>query len=377
MAMFDYWENGTIPCFPKKLQDKWRFLYNSLKQSRSKAYAKLGETPEEIEQELTDHSSDSSSKQTKNISDNQGVNSNLCPQSKHNLSTNRIENKEEKNKNDNYSYSDSINHRGNTIKDEDHHYIPPYDDDWKEIMEQQQDKRRTLNSSSHQPSLSPSILQDGHRGTSPGTDRAPSQPSPSIPRDAHRVATSANDGAPSQPSTPIVGNTGNDIEHQSELILSRIVDKYTNIGKPVSYTYSNAQQELNMPKDVFYKVINHLTETGKLECKKVVLTDGREINSFTPKVKSSTRRFLLPRNYIQASISLAESTVYEYFQKHPFYYDPSWDQKTFLNSNRIPLAAAYKELIPTVTRYQEKIDAIFWNIIVNCRNRGLNLLEKD
>lgn len=270
------------------------------------------------------------------------------------MSTKRIENKEEKNKNDNYS--DSIKYRGDTIKDEDYHYIPPYDDDWKEIMEQQQDKRRTLNSSTHQPSLSPSILQDGHRGTSPGTDRAPSQPSP---------------------STPVVGNTGNDIEHQSELILARIVEKYTNIGKPVSYTFAKAQEELNMPKDVFYKVIHNLTETGKLECKKVTLTDGREINSFTPKVQSSTRRYVLPRNYVEGSISFAESCVYDFFLIHPFYYNHSWDQKTFINSNRIPLAAAYKELVPTVTRYQEKVDAMFWNIIVNCRNRGLNLLEND
>lgn len=62
MAMFDYWENGTIPSFSKKLQDKWRFLYNSLKQSRTKAYAKLRENAVEVEQDLADYSLDCSRK---------------------------------------------------------------------------------------------------------------------------------------------------------------------------------------------------------------------------------------------------------------------------------------------------------------------------
>ena len=96
-------------------------------------------------------------------------------------------------------------------------------------------------------------------------------------------ATTVNTSVAVQESSQVKSTySTQELEKAGGLVYQRIWDKYQRIGKPVSYTRNNAEQDLQMATALFYDAIAYLSSIGSITCKKVKMADGRIINSITP-----------------------------------------------------------------------------------------------
>ena len=388
LGMIDYWEKGETPNIPKKLQDKWRFLYNSLKSSRRNAYAKLGETIAEKEKEILGYSSESSGIEVKNSIDKQSVKPNSYAQPGHAESTYRVENSELKKKKVKNKTEVKRIKEDSDSTDGDRHNYPyphdPYDEIWKEIVEEERlEANGTFNApTDHQPLPSPyphdpfdevwkeTVEEERLKANRTLNAPTPHKPSPSVVSGGNtNSSTTNNNRLPSIFNTVSAGGTSSgsqtsqsgssnlstvneDTKRTSEEVYRRILRKYRIEGKPVSYTRIMAFEELGIERDVFYDAVRYLQMTGRLSIEKAKMPDGKTINSFTPlfdKTHTPSRR--VPRSVFDSlgTEGYYYSIMFKYFDEHPFYRNPAWTLDECLISNKDYIDTAYSILQKTLS----------------------------
>lgn len=359
LAMFDYWDNGTNPELPKRLQDKWRFLYLSLKTSRKNAYAALernGGNDEEKSSETVESSSSFQPKTQNNRSDNQQVNKNVCAQTAHDVSTYRIKNKEEKNiENDNdRSIGDSDRSMGS---------ISDFPDEWDEVMDmlhsQPDDDEFYHNPSAYtNPSPSPSSNPSSNPNPESSSNSYPNPSPKSCFCSCSNQSTTQSNQPESQFKPESLTNT--ELDEVGARILERIVSLYKEHKRAVSYTHATAERELGVAKVQFYQAIKHLEATDQLHKEKVPMQDGKVVNYYTPaKVTSLPSKKVLPHFHSPEGSPFVFHVVH-YFMEHPFLYDPSWDKEQFLANNKIQLEVACQELSNICSNSQKIMDFLWY-----------------
>lgn len=336
LAMLDYWEFGTIPQLPKKLQDKWRFLHKALEASRKNAYAAIGrngENKEENSSEIVETPSAFQPKKQSNVSDNQQVNENTCAQTVHNVSTYRIKNIEEKNKekDSDRSIGDSDKSMGS---------LNGFPDEWDEVM-------AMLHSRPDEESY-------------PNPNPSPKSCFCSC---SNQPTTQSN---PSESQSKSESQTNKELGEVGARILERIASLYKEHGRAVSYTHVVAEKELGVEKTLFYQAIKYLEATNQLHKEKVPLQDGKVVNYYTPTIIPATPKMkvlgpdCILRYTDKTPVALTHYSLY--FKEHPFLYDDSWNMSQFLDKNAFVIDAALKDLSHITTRRQSVADGL-WTLV--------------
>ena len=396
LAMFDFWETGIAPDIPKKLQDKWRFIYQFMSISRTKAYAALERNGEKNEENTTKSAENTLGfqKKTNNTrSDSQQVSNSLCAQTSHNVSTNRIENKEKKNIEkdstigiEDRTIDDRIARMGMTTStnemDEFYEAL--------EIVHHQSGQESNPLSQSSSTQSNPPMAQWGMVGYPDGSidwgdvhkalhhqsdqESSPiSNPNPcssSNPCSCLDTTQSKTTGNPGQSKK----YTDDELDAAGAKILERIVTLYREQRRAVPYTKTKASEELGLDSTLFYKAINRLEATNQLHKEKVKLKDGNEINSFTPMAVPSThQQKVLSSNYRPDYNSTPPVyTHYSmYYKNAPFFYDASWDKETFMKRNTCVIDNAWEVGLAGIASSKNSLANGLWNVVTDAATRGL------
>lgn len=343
MAMFDFWESGVEPTIPKKLQDKWRFLYNSLKQSRIKSYQKLGEDLEETNMESSGNQPVTAAKTKEAEIDNQRDSQILCPQTAQSSSTYRIESKNKNKENRIDRDSDS------TIQYEEEELYPhlhplqvSLDEEWKEVCETQRQEY------GYTEVIEPEVKELSSRSSNTDTNTIEYE-QPTYPQ---------------QPVKPSYSNE--ELETAGGLILQRITQRYQQIGKPVPYTRVDAERDLDMDASLFYAAVRKLAYDDKVTVRSVQMSDGKTINSYTPKgitTAVESNQVVLPSKFLKNEWSnYTHYNLCEYFKVHPFKYDHAWNYDTFAAMN-VGVMQKAREEQPDVSLRPNRYVELLWGFI--------------
>lgn len=356
MAMFDFWESGVEPTIPKKLQDKWRFLYNSLKQSRIKSYQKLGEDLEETNMESGGNQPVTAAKTKETVVENQRDSQILCPQTAQSSSTNRIKNtnKEQRIEGIGIGIVEEDKTNTNTIN-----FNAVLDEDWKEATK--------VMLSSDDTSGERELILSNTPNTYTHTNTCSSfNTSSPIDTSTLRTKEGTEQNIPQQFSR----YSKEEVSNAEAKILERIQDKYRRIGRPVSYTRAMAADELNICSELFYLAIDNLVASGELLRGKYTTQDGTTINSFIPKTLStlSCDMYVLP-SWVKTGRE-EDAQALKYFQTHPFQYDKAWDIKETISHNWNLFERSFVDLSKKTDDEQAYVIAAFIGAFDYLKQRG-------
>lgn len=345
LAMFDYWDNGTSPELPKRLQDKWRFLHLSMKTSRKNAYAALernGENTEENFSEIVETPLAFQPKKQNKASDNQQVNENTCARPAHEVSTYRIKNIEEKNRE--YENDRSIGKNDRSIGEE-YPEMTNYsngDDELDYVLKMIHSQPIDDKSS---PYTNPSLKSYPESSPSPKSCSCSNQSESQYKPESH---------------------TKDELESTGAKVLERIVSLYRVHKRPVSYTWKKAGEELGVSKTMFFQVIRHLEATNQLHTEKYQLQEGIVVNTYTPTAVPTTPKLKLlgPDCILDYSKnpSVALTHYCLYFKDHPFLYDDSWGMSQFWTENATVIDSYLEDLSFVTTNRNSVVDGL-WTLV--------------
>ena len=313
-------ETGLEPEIPKGLQDKWRFIHSSLVNSmaalnQNEATAKSNSIHVETEMKSNPIQVETEMKSTLNSLSTIDRLSSIDNLSS--ITSNKVIDSNDSDSNSNDSDS------GSYFDDFDGP-IPCYpsceemDEAWKEFVESQNQE----------------CPNDGKVSCDVESEDEDEPQEPNLTKDDAPVGTPANS------NEELLDLTGN-------RVLQRIWKKYRQNGRPVPYTRKEAEKELQIEAEQFYGATKYLVSIGALSCKKVVLSDGHSIYSYTPFAKSTQiarRQVVFPKVHINNSPDIRYEHVLKYYIEQPFNYDKSWSKDDLTENNLTSLNMLAKDL---------------------------------
>lgn len=315
-------ETGLEPEIPKGLQDKWRFIHSSLVNSRAELNQNETTAKSDSIQVETETKSDSIQVETKTKSTSNTLSTIDRLSSIDNLSSITITSNEVIDSND--RDSDSNDSDSGSYFDDFDGPIPCYpsceemDEAWKEFVESQNQE----------------FPNDGKVSCDVESEDEDEPQEPNLTKDDAPVGTPANS------NEELLDLTGN-------RVLQRIWEKYRQNGRPVPYTRKEAEKELQIEAEQFYGATKYLVSIGALSCKKVVLSDGHSIYSYTPFAKSTQiarRQVVFPEINLKHSPDMRYGHVLKYYMEQPFNYDKSWSVDDLTENNLTSLNMLAKDL---------------------------------
>ena len=176
-----------------------------------------------------------------------------------------------------------------------------------------------------------------------------------------------------QQEKPVV--TENDFNGICEKVLDAM-RKRSKERKVVVYTYKDAQNELNLGKDLFYGAIKQLEKDGKIYIMKGETKDGKPINRYVlsaevsgPKLKVVSQSFKSDP-YVSGQYSFGA-----YFKKNPIIFESTWSKEQFLAENDALIDEAFHSFdLRAITLNRERFNVLLWEFIqlVNSQNKLIN-----
>ncbi len=385
MAMFDFWDNGTVPDLPEYLQDKWRFLYNSLKVSRQKSYEKLGEDTEKTEQEKSTDPSSSVSESLESPADNQQITSNRCPVTTQPSFTYRIENKGIKNKekdNDSIKCTDSTLDNNTVGLSLSCPSVCPssinIDEEWREASEAIIQERISAIERGGTEKDGPNYKSTNDQSI-PTSPRTSSCPSTDVPRCTDIPAKQDNTQHTSHQSTETQKPhfAQSEIETAAVKVLECIKSKFRQYAAPVRFTRVDANDELGLDKHIFYEAIKYLESSGSITITKTTAPDGKTVNRYTPTAMDSD---VMESNLVvfgptKGTIKWTAFgfSINDYFMHAPFCYRSDWDYETFAQHNIAHIQLAEEQMPGLSTRPGAYCQEL-WSVIAFYKTHNFDIV---
>ena len=176
-----------------------------------------------------------------------------------------------------------------------------------------------------------------------------------------------------QQEKPVV--TENDFNGVCEKVLDAM-RKRSKEHKVVVYTYKDAQNELNLGKDLFYGVIKQLEKDGKLYVMKGETKDGKPINKYVLSAETSGPKLkVVSEKFISDPFKPGQYSFGAYFKKNPIIFEPTWSKETFLAENDALIDEAFHSYdLRGITLQRERFNVLLWEFIqlVNSQNKLIN-----
>lgn len=350
LYMFDYWEYGTEPVnISESLKDKWRFIIQSMRTSRTNALNAATRYDEKSEE--------SSTKVQENPMKTSGKVEEKLRKTGYKTDVKTL-GKVEENSIDSEQVKQFSQPATQSTTQPTSHYIHEYRIENKGI-----ENKETRNQKEE------ALLEHSYTEAE--------EREPLVSESGSGSQKIQGTGVPaSGPSR--TGDLGDEFEATCTNILERITSRYMEYGTAVFYTKNNAKEDFGIESDVFYRAIRKLVDDGLIIKSQSKTKDGKTVNKYVPMKKPvSPRLKVLSPNY-RADVNgpSVRTHLSMFYKKNPIVYEESWDKETFLEKNSTLIDGALRGEMSGVCSNRKSYEDHLWAVTCDAVRRGMLMNSK-